>query len=95
MFRIIIGAGIMFLLALQGLCWAQTAPTCEDQLAQKDTQLTLTQTSRAQGEYIAGDALAALRKMNTQLQTRVQELEKERQAAKTSSETPLPTPPSP
>ena len=95
MFRVVTSAGIIFLLALQALCWAQTAPTCEDQLAQKEAQLTLTQTSRAQGEYIAGDALAALRKMNAQLQTRVQELEKERQAAKTSVEATSPPPSSP
>ena len=73
----------------------QAPPLCEDQLAQAQAQLTLVQTSRAQGEYVASDAVAALRKMNTQLQTRVQELEKERQAAKTTAETTSAPPSSP
>lgn len=55
----------------------QPAPSCEDLLAQAQTQLQLTQSVRAQGEYVAADALAASRKAVTQLQGRIAELEKQ------------------
>ena len=75
MFRVIVGMITAYLITVS-LAFAQQAPpTCEDQLAQTQAQLTLVQTSRNQGEYISADALAAVRKAQTQAQTRVQELE--------------------
>ena len=75
MLRFITCSMFIYLITASLVVAQQAPPTCEDQLAQTQAQLTLVQTSRNQGEYISADALAAVRKAQTQAQTRVQELE--------------------
>jgi len=73
-----LACGLCAIVLLPALALAQQpAPSCEDQLAQAQAQLQLTQSVRAQGEYVAADALAASRKAVTQLQGRIAELEKQ------------------
>jgi len=58
-------------------------PSCEDQLRQAQAQLGLTQAGRTQSEFLAADAIAALRK-------RVESLEQEKAALR---QEPAPVPP--
>lgn len=81
--------GIILASLMSALAFAQQpVPSCEDQLAQAQTQLTLVQTTRAQGEYIASDALAASRKTVTHLQARIANLEKQLAAIQTPASAP-------
>ena len=50
----------------------QPPPSCEDRLAHAQAQLDLLTAGRSQGEFLAADALAALRKRVAQLEADLQ-----------------------
>lgn len=71
------------------VAWGQdAAPACADVLRQTQAQLSLTQSMRGQGEFVAADAIAALRK-------RIETLESENAALQKEANTPVPAPDKP